>query len=184
MIKAMYEFPVRGASRLFLILLLHAPVASAGEVYMSPERFLAQAFAGEAPRPSRLWIKGELKKDVRKILGHELGVLRLRYWGRDRRTAWILEEIGKERPITVGLVVDRGRLQQLRVLVFRESRGWEVRHPFFTDQFVGAGLRPDQALDRDIDGISGATLSVRALTRLARLALLLHRHSRFSGRKS
>jgi hypothetical protein len=28
-------------------------------------------------------------------------------------------------------------------------------------------------LDRNIDGISGATLSVRALTRLARVALLL-----------
>jgi hypothetical protein len=31
-------------------------------------------------------------------------------------------------------------------------------------------------LDRRINGITGATLSVHALTRLARLALLLHRH--------
>ena len=61
-----------------------------------------------------------------------------------------------------------------KVLVFRESRGWEVRHPFFTDQFRDAGLTGELALDRNIDGISGATLSVRALSRLARLALYLH----------
>jgi hypothetical protein len=64
-------------------------------------------------------------------------------------------------------------MELLRVLEFRESRGWEVRYPFFTDQFGGIGLRPDLQLDRPIDGISGATLSVRALKKLARLALYL-----------
>jgi len=162
-----------------LWLLLPCPPVLAEQVYLSPERFLAEAFVGDVPKPSRLWIKGDLKAQVRAILGHDLGVLRLRYWGRDQRSAWILEEIGKERPITVGLVVGHGRLQQVRVLAFRESRGWEVRHPFFTDQFIGAGLRTDQTLDKDIDGISGATLSVRAMKRLARLALLLHSHSKF-----
>jgi hypothetical protein len=60
------------------------------------------------------------------------------------------------------------------VLIFRESRGWEVRHDFFTDQFKGVTLNDDRELDLPIDNISGATLSVRALTRLARLALYLH----------
>lgn len=98
----------------------------------------------------------------------------MRYWGEKHRTAWILEEIGKERPITVGLVIDNGRLETVKVLVFRESRGWEVRYPFFTDQFNGARLTNEHGLDRSIDGISGATLSVRALKKLARLALFLH----------
>jgi hypothetical protein len=71
-------------------------------------------------------------------------------------------------------VVSGGRLERIKVLVFRESRGWEVRHPFFTDQFRETGLTGDLDLDRDIDGISGATLSVRALKKLSRLALYLH----------
>jgi hypothetical protein len=100
--------------------------------------------------------------------------LRIRYWSRDKRSAWILDEIGKEKPITVGLVVNDRGLERVRVLAFRESRGWEVRHPFFTDQFKGIGLTAGRRLDRDIDGISGATLSVRALEKLARLALCLH----------
>jgi uncharacterized protein with FMN-binding domain len=97
----------------------------------------------------------------------------MRYWTRDHRSAWILEEIGKEQPITTGIVVQGGRIERIKVLIFRESPGWEVRHDFFTEQFKAAGLTEKHGLDRHIDGISGATLSVRALTRLARLALFL-----------
>ncbi len=78
------------------------------------------------------------------------------------------------KPITTGLAVDDGAIERIRVLVYRESRGWEVRYDFFTAQFIGARLDGDARLDRRIDGISGATLSVRALTNLARLALYLH----------
>jgi hypothetical protein len=85
----------------------------------------------------------------------------------------VLEEIGKTEPITTGIVVDQGAIARISVLIYRESRGWEVKYPFFTDQFKGATLTAMHELDRKIDGISGATLSVRALTRLARLALLL-----------
>jgi len=99
--------------------------------------------------------------------------MRVRYWKREDRTAWIVEEIGKEKPITTGIVVAHGRIESVKVLVFRESRGWEVRHEFFTDQFRDAGLADDGALDRQIDSISGATLSVSAVTRLARMVLYL-----------
>ena len=106
-----------------------------------------------------------------------MGVLRLRYWMKAGRTVWILEEIGKERPITTGFVVENNEIKKVKILIFRESRGWEVRYPFFTDQFTGASLRGENLeLDRAIDGISGATLSVSAVTRLARLALLFHQH--------
>ena len=41
--------------------------------------------------------------------------------------AWILEEIGKSKPITMGFVVNAGAIEITRVLVFRESRGWEIQ---------------------------------------------------------
>ena len=104
---------------------------------------------------------------------HGKGPRRIRYWADATRTAWILEEIGKVRPITTGYVVKSGQIERVAVLIYRESRGWEVRHKFFTDQFVGATVDADYRLDRYIDGISGATLSVDALTRLGRLALYL-----------
>ncbi len=147
----------------------------AEQVYQTPSEFLQQAFDGDPPKPAVLWLNKERQKVIREILGHPLRQLRLRYWARGKRSAWILEEIGKEHPITTGIVVEDGRIRQIRVLTYRESRGYEVHNAFFTDQFKGAGLDQQLKLDRPIDGISGATLSVRALTKLARLALYLDR---------
>jgi FMN-binding domain len=163
----------------FLLLLALGPASAEPGVetlYQEPAAFLQEVFAGDVPRPARLWIKPELRTAIREVLGHELGRLRVRYWQRGDRTAWILEDIGKEQLITTGLVVDGDRLADIRVLIYRESRGWEVKYPAFTDQFRGARLNDERLLDRGIDGISGATLSVHTLTRLARLALLLDQH--------
>lgn len=160
------------------VLLCGAWAAIAKGTYQEPASFLEEVFAGSPPNPSVMWIAETLKPEIRAILGHDLPRQRVRYWSDDRRTVWILEEIGKERPITTGLVVNDGKLEQLRVLVFRESRGWEVRHAFFTDQFRGVGAGRNGHLDRSIDSISGATLSVRALNKLARLALLFDRQVR------
>ena len=147
--------------------------AAATDTYQTPEAFLAEMFGGDGPESRVLWIQPQEREQAAAILGHPLGVLRMRYWTQAGRNAWILEEIGKQQPITVGIVTVGGRMEQLRVLIFRESRGWEVRHAFFTDQFRGATLDERRQLTPPVDGVSGATFSVSALTRLARLALLL-----------
>ena len=141
--------------------------------YLEPEQFLKNTFADQVPKPKKIWIKKDLKSEIRKIMGHDLGVIRIRYWDDGSKTAWILEEIGRDKPITVGIAVKENKIEQLNVLIFRESRGWEVKYPFFTDQYKQLTLVKDKQLNKKIDGISGATLSVNALTKLARLALYL-----------
>jgi FMN-binding domain len=159
------------------LLLCVAMAASATDVLLPPREFVAQAFDGTPPTPSRLWLNAAQRAELKRILERNFGQLRVRYWRRAARTVWILEEIGKEQPITTGLVVEGQALADVRVLVYRESRGWEVKYPAFTDQFRGLKLTDEQTLDGPIDGISGATLSVRALTKLARVALLLDRYA-------
>lgn len=154
---------------------------AADEVYQAPEAFIAESFDGAPPEPRMLWLTPPVKQGVKAILGHDYPGLRIRYWAEGNRTAWILEEIGKVKPITTGIVVEDGQIRRLNVLIYRESHGWEVKHPFFTDQFVDATLTPKRELDRRIDGIAGATLSVNALERLARLALHLDEQSRRKG---
>jgi hypothetical protein len=142
------------------------------EVYLSPSTFVEEAFAlGSVGEPLRFWLTAEVQAEVKKVLGRNYPGLRLRYWKNESRTAWILEEIGKVKPITTGIVVDAGAIVKLQVLVYRESHGWEVRHPFFTDQFQGVKLTDGTQLSESIDGITGATLSVNALRKLGRLAL-------------
>lgn len=153
-------------------------VADKAEVqtYQAPHAFIDNAFGGTPPRPAVLWLKRDLQAEISKIMDHRLNALRLRYWQRGSRTAWILEEIGKEEPITAGFVIEEAKLLETNVLVYRESRGWEVKYPAFRNQFVGAMLEDDTELDTHIDGISGATLSVNAMRKMARLALFLHDH--------
>jgi hypothetical protein len=160
---------------LALLLCLGLAIAPARADGEAAAGFVAETFAA-APETGTVWLSGELRRAAAAILGHDYPAARLRYWRLGNRTAWVLDEIGKELPITVGIGVDAGRVRAVRVLVYRESRGWEVKSPAFTAQFDGATLTPSHKLDRGIDGISGATLSVRALTRLTRLALLLHGH--------
>ncbi len=162
-------------TRLISLLLCTAVLAmpASAAVYLERDVFLQRAF-GEVPRSQTLWLKGDIKQAVQDILGHDYRSLRVRYWQHGDKTAWVLDEIGKEQPITIGIVVAADHIEQVQILAFRESRGWEVRHPFFTEQFQGASFFQGTELDRPIDGISGATLSVKAVTKVSRLALYLH----------
>lgn len=161
-------------STLIALLLLFTGSAFAGGVYQEPDAFIRESFGENTPELKLLWPDDDLKQRMENILGHAYPGLRIRYWIRDARSAWILDEIGKDKPITTGIVISNNRIEKIRVLIFRESRGWEVRHSFFTEQFDNATLQQDTQLDRSIDNISGATLSVNALRKVARLALLLH----------
>ena len=142
--------------------------------YQSPADFVAEAFPNQAPAAQSFWITPALKKTVAAILQHKPGFMRTRYWQVADKTVWILNEIGKTQLITVGIVIQDNKIQHLKVLEFKESRGWEVKHSFFTDQFKSLGLKADNSLDQVIDGISGATLSVRALKKTAMLALFFN----------
>ena len=159
-----------------ITLLLFSGACFAGGVYQTQESFLSEVFADAVPKPQIVWPDENLEKKIIDILGHKYASLRIRYWKKENRTAWVLEETGKEKPITTGFVINNTKIERVRVLIFRESRGWEVRHTFFTEQFDNAGLKDNMELDRNIDNISGATLSVRAMSKLARLALLLDQH--------
>ena len=150
-------------------------------VYLTPAQARLELFpeAISFEREVRL-IPGSFKEDLERRLGRRFDADSLEvYIGYDQNRTLlgysvVTDEIGKYRPITfmVAMGVDF-RVRGAAVLVYRESRGWEVRHDFFTNQFNGARLTERGKLDRPIDGISGATLSVGALVRLARLALYL-----------
>lgn len=161
----------------FVALLVASGTTPARGIYQPPDEFVREVYGAVLPKPQSLWLTPSLQTEVTRILGHEYVTRRVRYWRTGARSVWILEEIGKEEPITAGFVIDDGHLQQAKVLIYRESRGGEVRYPSFTEQFRGARLTAGNKLDRRIDNISGASLSVSALTRLARLALYFHSQS-------
>lgn len=166
-----------------LIALCFAPATQAaqGSFELSREAFLQSVFGVDIPTPKRAWITGETRDQITDILRHEVTFLRAPYWRRDGITVWVLDEIGKEKPITTAVVLQQHhdgepRIQQVKVLAFRESRGWEVKYSFFTDQFKGVLRDPEGGLSQQVDGITGATMSVNALKKQAEIALLLNSH--------
>lgn len=161
-----------GQGLIALLLLVVTLTVHARGVYQTSEEFLNEVFQNMIPKSNVVWLKGDIRQQVAKIIGHQYSGLRIRFWREAERSAWVLEEVGKEEPITFGIVVNRHKVEQVKVLAYRESRGWEVKHPAFTEQFSNASLDGIQ-LDKQIDGISGATLSVRAMTAVVTLALYL-----------
>jgi hypothetical protein len=161
-------------------LLVSVTAIAAGEIgrYQTRAEFLMESFGTDEPSNAVIWFDGELRSAATSVMGHPPATLRMRYWYDDTKTAWIIDEIGKEQPITFGIVVENDKILALRVMNFRESRGWEIRYPFFTQQFSQIRLNESGSLNRRIDSISGATLSVNAATKSANLALILDEHTR------
>src|SRR5262249_45380145 len=91
--------------------------------------------------------------------------------------AAIVEEIGKSEPITFMAGVEaEGRVGEVALMVFRESRGAEVREPRFMRQFKGKQLKDPIRVNQDILNYTGATLSSEAMARGVKKALALVDH--------
>ena len=159
---------------LFLFITIFSFNASSEDVLLSKEEFLNTAFSEEIPRRKGLRFKGEVKEIAQEIMGSNFKKIRMKYWRQDDKTAWILERIGKVKLITAGFIVENCRISSIHVLVYRETHGWEVKYPSFRDQFVGINMLAGFKLDKRIDGIAGATLSVNSMEKMARLALAMN----------
>ena len=83
---------------------------------MDTADYVRSAFAGAEPEPGVLWISGALRDRVELALGHRFGSLRVRYWYDGDTSVWILDEIGKELPITIGVTVRGDAIANVKVL--------------------------------------------------------------------
>lgn len=94
--------------------------------------------------------------------------------GRFLGYAMIMNEVGKYEPITfIVAITPDFKVKKVAIMVYRESRGGEVRYPRFLYQYKGKTMRDPLQTRRDIINISGATLSVRAVNRGVRKALFV-----------
>ncbi len=138
------------------------------------KQFLNQSFDHQMPKPKRLWIDKEKQAFIKTKFNPSQIKLSYRYWRDDKKTVWILDEVGKERNITTGIVIENNAIRKVQVLVYRESRGGQVQNNRFTDQYNQKNSQAN--FIKEIDSISGATLSVNALNKQVKLALWLNKN--------
>jgi hypothetical protein len=73
--------------------------------------------------------------------------------------------LGKDQPITFLVAIDpTDRLKDVDILVYREPYGGEVAYEPWRRQFRGKGAGDSLRVGKEIRSISGATISVHAVT--------------------
>lgn len=120
---------------------------------------------------------------LKRKLGYELAKSSYYFFVATRTTnegkiidgyAFIDEVMGQHRPITYAVKLSTdGTVLRQEVMVYRESHGDEIRSPRFTKQFKGKTVNDSLRANRDIDCVSGATISSRAIVLGVRRALVL-----------
>lgn len=158
--------------KLIYILLCISITHSHAQSQSAIREYLVAEFGEELPSPERIWINAEDKIAIKELINPSQIKLSYRYWQSNDKTVWILDEIGKERNITSGITLIGDRVEKVRVLVYRESRGGQVQNIRFTQQYKNKDM--DSNLLKEIDSISGATLSVQAMNKQVKLALWLN----------
>lgn len=148
------------------------------EVLSSDDAALAEIFPSADSAQSRsIVVDSTMRAALRSRLGWIVRDSAMAYFdvfadGRRLGVAVVADEQGKYRPITFMAGVDTAlRIVDVRVLVYRESRGGEVRHTRFLKQYRGKSLENPLRINRDIVNITGATISVNALNAGVRKAL-------------
>jgi hypothetical protein len=78
--------------------------------------------------------------------------------------ALVDDELGQHQPITYGVKLSAaGAVERVEIMVYRESRGDEVRDKRFLKQFAGRTSRDALRLNTDVVAISGATISSNSM---------------------
>jgi Na+-translocating ferredoxin:NAD+ oxidoreductase RnfG subunit len=73
---------------------------------------------------------------------------------------------GKSQPITFAVFYNsQGKVARSHIIKYREPVGGEVSNQYWLKQFFGKWAQSNYKVGKDIDGISGATISVNAVTR-------------------
>jgi len=88
--------------------------------------------------------------------------------------ALVQNTIGKHKAMTYMVGIDnKGHVSDVELLIFRESRGSEIRQKRFNAQYEGKTVNDPVRINRDIINISGATMSVRSMSAGVKRVLVL-----------
>lgn len=118
-------------------------------------------------------VRGDVKLLCKDVLGYEYPVGVIKYRRNNDLSVWQVATKGKHGLITSRILIEKGKIIDCRVLSSKEIRGKQVTKRRYLSQFTGASLLKSNKLSKRIDAISGATITSKAMTHAAILALRL-----------
>jgi hypothetical protein len=135
-------------------------------VYLSVEQAQSNMFPGASFTPEFKTLTKEQAAAIEKASGIAVRNRDLRVW-RVSTGGWFIADsvIGKHEYIPLALGLDtEGAVKAVEILEYREAYGDQVRNPAWRGQFTGKRQGAPLTLTKDIQNISGATLSSRHIT--------------------
>jgi Na+-translocating ferredoxin:NAD+ oxidoreductase RnfG subunit len=169
------------AGALLLAISLCVPAPAHAEVFHTVRGLLAEQFK-TSERVSFVKVRpnGAQQRRIASRLGRALPKPEYTFYvassaGHVDGYALFDEELGQHEPISFATFFDAaGRVTRVEIVAYREPYGDGIRAQRFRAQFVGRGADSGFAQDRDIDAISGATISSHSMcVGVQRAALLL-----------
>jgi Na+-translocating ferredoxin:NAD+ oxidoreductase RnfG subunit len=134
-------------------------------VYMSVDQAQQLMFAGHTLAPMPLTLSAEQIAAIERDSGVKVYAGSLRAWKADDGYFFVDAVIGKHDLITYAVALGAdGNVRQVEILEYREAYGGEVRNAHWRGQFVGRHHGDAVQTGRDIQNISGATLSCQHVT--------------------
>lgn len=149
-------------------------------VFLTKMEALKLAFPNvRVVKKKKVWLSEAQREAISNILGESYDERRLTWYiGLDdnqKPTGYMVvgNEIGRSYPITFMVVINPdGTVRDVEIMVYREPHGWEVRFEPFMRQFFG---RDSEDPFNNINNITGATLSVRSMTRGVKKAVAAYK---------
>jgi hypothetical protein len=154
-----------------LVLLAAGAREAAAYVYFTPDALYASFFPSADAGEDVTFTPDAGQRDALKaLLGYDLPkpsytVHVARQGGAVVGYALVDEQNGQHEPITFGvLVAPDGTVKRVEIMVYREPYGDGVRSSAFRAQFTGLAAASPMRAGREINIVSGATISSRALS--------------------
>jgi len=151
------------------------------QIYATESHALKQIFTHpNSITKKELTLSPEQITMIEGLLGWSLTQTHFSYYlgkkNNQNTVAFIINELGKHEPMTLMIAVNieiTSKIDSLVMLVYREAIGSEVRKKRFLRQFIQKTLHHPIAVDQDITGITGATVSSWSVAAAVRKALAL-----------
>ncbi len=161
-----------------LVSLVMVATLHAGK-FPSAEEATRQLLAGNTyDRETTLLTKAEQSEVIQLANQKKIGAFVSRYIVRNESGivgyAYLDKHLVRTLPETLLVAVDsNGALVGIKVLAFREPAEFMAREGWM-EQFHGRRVEDQLRMRRNVDGITGATITARAITQCARRMLAIH----------
>ena len=146
--------------------LMGAPICAQAKIYVSVEQAQKLIFANKQFTKYPVVLTEDIQDKMQSASSVSHPFKGDKTWKAADGSFFIVDEVvGKHEMITYAIgIAPNGTVQGIEIMEYVESYGYEVAEESWRKQFVGKTAEDPLKLKKDIQNISGATLSCKHLT--------------------